>query len=95
MGIKLTYTFETIPLETDSRVLYRNQCRIEKYDVRYELWKVHGLLAECMSFDNDDVCDLDDEKLEQLVRNYTEIIEGSAITITKSPESTFVIFNLV
>ena len=91
----MTYPFETIPLETDSRILYEKKCKIEKYDVRYEFWRVHGLLAECISFDNNEVCDLDDEKLEQLVRNFVEIREGSAITITKSPESIFVIFNLV
>ena len=91
----MIYPFETIPLETESGVLYRNQCKIEKYDVRYEFWRVHGLLAECISFDNDDVCDLDNEKLEKLIRDFVEIREGSAITITKSPESTFVIFNLV
>lgn len=62
----MTYTFETIPLKTDSRILYRNQCKLEKYDVRYEFWRVHGLLVECISFGNDDVSDLDDEELEQL-----------------------------
>ena len=91
----MTYIFETIPLATDSRILYEKQCKIKKYDVRYEFWRVHGLLAECSSFDNDDVCDLDNEKLEKLIRDFVEIREGSAITITKSPESTFVIFNLV
>ena len=91
----MNYTTQTIPIDTDSRVLYRNQCRLEKYDVRYELWKVHGILAECISFGNDDVSDLDDEELEQLVRNFVEIRKGSAITISRSAESTFVIFNFV
>ena len=91
----MTHTFETIPLKTDSRILYRNQCKLEKYEVSYEFWRVHGLLAECISFSNDEVSDLDDEELEQLVRNFVEIIEGSAITVSRSAESTFVIFNLV
>lgn len=93
--IKLTYTFETISLETESRILYRNQCKLEKYNVRYELWRVHGLLAECITFSNDDVSDLANEELEQLVRNNAEIVEGSAITISRSAETTFVVFNLV
>jgi hypothetical protein len=91
----LTYTFETIPLETGSKILYRNQCKFEKYDVSYEIWKVYGSFTECITFGNDDVCDLDDEKLEQLVRNFVEIRKGSAITISRSTESTFVLFNFV
>ena len=66
----MNYRFETFPLETDSKILYRNQCKLEKYDVRYEFWRVHGLFAECITFGNDDVSDLDDEELEQLVRNF-------------------------
>ena len=91
----MTYTIETIPLETGSKILYRNQCKLEKYYVCYEFWRVHGLLAECITFGNDDVSDLDDEKLEQLVRNFVEIRKGSAITISRSTESTFVLFNFV
>ena len=91
----MTYTFETIPLETENRILYRNQCKLAKYDALYEIWKVYGSFAECISFGNNDVCDLDDEELEQLVREFVEVRKGSAITINRTAESTFVIFNFV
>ena len=91
----MTSTFETIPLETESKILCRNQCKLAKYNARYEIWRVYGSFAECISFGNDDVCDLDDEELEQLVRNFVEIRKGSAITISRSTESTFVLFNFV
>ena len=91
----MTYTFETIPLETDSRILYRNKCKLDKYDVRYDIWRVYGSFAECIIFANEDVSVLDDKKLEQLVRNSVRINEGSAITISRSTELTFIIFNIV
>ena len=91
----MTYTIKSVPLETDSRILYRNQCKFDKYDARYEIWKVYGSFTECITFGNDAVSDLDDDKLEQLVRNFVEIRKGSAITISRSAESTFVLFNFV
>ena len=91
----MTYTFENIPLETGDRILYRNQCKVAKYDVLYEIWRVYGSFVECISFGNDDVSDLDDEGLEQLVRNFVVVRKGSAITISRSAESTFVLFNFV
>ena len=62
---------------------------------RYRIWKVYGSFTECITFGNDAVSDLDDDKLEQLVRNFVEIRKGSAITISRSAESTFVLFNFV
>jgi hypothetical protein len=91
----LTYISETIPLATGSRILCRNQCKLAKYDARYEIWRVYGSFAECISFGNNDVCDLDDEELEQLVRKFVDVRKGSAITINRTVESTFVIFNFV
>ena len=91
----MTNTLETIPLETGSKILCRNQCKLAKYDARYEIWRVYGSFAECISFGNNDVCDLDDEELEQLVRKFVEVRKGSAITINRTAESTFVIFNFV
>jgi len=87
--------FKTIPLETGSKILYRNQCKFDKYDARYEIWKVYGSFTEYITFGNDDVSDIDDAELEQLVRNFVEIRKGSAITISRSAESTFVLFNFV
>ena len=83
------------PLETGSKIIYRNQCKFDKYDARYEIWKVYGSFTECITFGNDDVSDIDDAELEQLVRNFVEIRKGSAITISRSAESTFVLFNFV
>lgn len=91
----MNHTVKTIPFETESRIIYQIQCKLERYDVRYEIWKVHGLYAECIIFANEDVCNLDDNKLERLVRNSAWNKEGSAITISRSAESTFVLFNFV
>ena len=91
----MTYTIKSVPLETDSRILYQNKCKLDKYDVRYDIWRVYGSFAECIIFANDEISDIDDEELEQLVRNFVEIKKGSAITISRSAESTFVLFNFV
>ena len=91
----MNQTVKTTPFETESGILYKKRCKLERYDVRYEIWKVHGFFSECIIFANEDVSVLDDKKLEQLVRNSVRINEGSAITISRSTELTFIIFNIV
>ena len=93
-GAKLGNTVKTIPIESESRVLYQNQCYLDRYNICYEVWRVNGIHAECIIFSNEDVSDLDDEKLEQVVKKSVWIDSVSAITISRSTESTFVIFNL-
>ena len=41
--------FANIVVEPDTKLLFQKEGKFGKYDVRYELWKVHGLLAECIS----------------------------------------------
>ena len=84
----MNQTVKTTPFETESGILYKKRCKLEKYDVRYEIWKVHGFFSECIIFADKDVSVLDDNKLEQLVRNSVRINEGSAITISPSTSIT-------
>ena len=90
----MSQKFDGVPVEKDTRILFRQTAKFGKYDVLYEMWFWEGLKAESIIFATDDVSDMTDEKLEQEVRESPLVKEDSAVTIKRLAEGfTFVKFN--
>jgi hypothetical protein len=85
--------FNVVPIEADTRILYQQEGKLCGYDIRYEIWSWDGIEAESIIFLNDDVEDLSDQEIETLVRKSPIVKEGSAMTLNRSTDFTFVIFN--
>lgn len=86
--------FDDVPVEKDTRILFRHPVKFGKYDVLYEMWSWEGIQAESIIFATDDVSDMTDEQLEQEVRQSPLVRKNSAVTIKRSvAEYTFVNFN--
>jgi len=85
--------FDNVPVEEDTRMLFRKETKLDKYDVLYEQWSWDGIYAESIIFANDDISGLSDEEIEQEARKSPLIQEGSGITLKRLKEFTFVNFN--
>ena len=89
----MNYTVKTIPLETGSRILYQKKCKLDEFDVRYEIWSWDGIEAESIFFLNDDVTGLTDQEIEKMVRTSPIVKEGSVMTLNRSTDFIFCNFN--
>ena len=85
--------FGSVPIEDDTRILFRNETKLGNYDVLFEKWNWEGIKADSIIFANDDISGLTDEEIEQKVRKSPLIKEDSQITLKRSKEFTFVNFN--
>ena len=85
--------FANVPVEADTRILFRKEAKLGKYDVLYEKWNWEGIKAESIIFANDDVSELPDDEIEKEVRKSPLVKEGSQITLKRSEEFTLVNFN--
>ena len=85
--------FDTVPVESDTKILSQTISKFGDYDVLYQKWFWSGITAESLIFANNDVAGLSHEKLEQDLRTSPLFKQGS-ITIKKSDSGfTFVNFN--
>ncbi len=85
--------FANIPVERDTRILYQKEFKFGEFEVRYENWLWDGIEAESIIFSNDDIGDLTDQEIEALVRTSPIVKEGSALTLKRTSDFTFVNFN--
>ena len=84
--------FDTVPIETDTRILYEKQGKLGGYDFRYEIWNYDGIKAESIIFANADVAGLSDQEIKQVVRQSATVKEGP-MTLNRSSGFVFVNFN--
>jgi len=90
----MTDKFKNVPVEEDTRILFRNEAKLGDYDVLSEMWSWEGISAESIIFASDDISALTDEELEQEVRKSTLLKKESAVTIKRLDSGfTFVNFN--
>ena len=83
-----------IPIEPDTRILFKNETNLGAYPVRYEIWSWDGYRAESFIFSNDDASGLSDKKIEKVVRESGLTNEESSLTINRSDSGfVFVSFN--
>lgn len=54
--------FSDIPIESDTRILYKKVIAINDYDVLYETWSWDGYWGESLIFVNDDIAGLTDKE---------------------------------
>lgn len=86
--------FDNVPVEKDTRILFRKVRKLGEYDVLYEIWSWDGINAESVIFANDDVNGLEDSEIEELVKKYGSFKKGSGITLKREKSGyTFVNFN--
>jgi hypothetical protein len=86
--------FDDVPVEEDTRIMFRQEARLGKFDVLYEMWSWEGISAESIIFANDDIADMTDNDLEREVRKSPLVKKESEITIKRLDAGfTFVNFN--
>ena len=86
--------FDDMPVEEDTRVLFRQGVRLGKFEALYEMWSWDGISAESLIFANKDVSNLTDNELELEVRKSPLVKKESEITIKRLDAGfTFVNFN--
>jgi hypothetical protein len=75
--------FDDVPVEEDTRIMFRQEARLGKFDVLYEMWSWEGISAESIIFANDDIADMTDNDLEREVRKSPLVKKESEITIKR------------
>ena len=86
--------FDGVPVEKDTKILFRQEASLGHIEVLYEMWSWEGISAESFIFANEDVADMTDEALEQEVRKSPLVNEESDMTIKRLDAGfTFVNFN--
>ncbi len=91
---KLSDKFQNVPIDEDTRILTRQECRLGDYDVLFEKWSWDGIRATTLVFCEADVAHLDNPELEAFVRASLIVNEGSQLTIKRNKNGfTFVNFN--
>ena len=87
--------FEQVPVEEDTRILFRTVATLGKYDVLYEKWFWDGITAESIIFVSEDVADLKDSEIEDEVKTSPLVNKESPMTLKRDKSGfTFVNFNL-
>jgi len=85
--------FKNIPLEEGTKILFSSPMRWGELDIVYQKWNWEGITAESIIFLTEDVKEMDDEALEDDVRDGPLVREDSQVTISRGDEYTFVNFN--
>jgi hypothetical protein len=89
----LSKKFDSVPVEADTKVLFRHETNLGKFEVLYEKWEWDGITADSIIFIDEDVADLDDKELENMVSE-SPFFKGGKTTIKRSESGfTFVNFN--
>jgi len=90
----MTDKFKNVPVEEETRILFRKEAKLGNYEVLYEMWSWEGIQAESIIFATDDVSEMTDEELEKEVRKSPLVKKESAVTIKRLDAGfTFVNFN--
>ncbi len=90
----MTDKFQTVPLESDTQILFQTEVKLGKYDVLYQKWSWEGITAESFIFANDDISGLEEEEIVNQVKASPLLRKDSAITFNRSSKGyTFVNFN--
>ena len=90
--------FKNIPVEEDTKILFRQQIAVGPYEAIHEEWKwdFEGVKAESLIFLHTDVAALTDTDLERAVRESGLVQYDSKVTITRDKGGyTFLNFNFV
>ena len=61
----MSQKFDGVPVDKDTRILFRHPAKLGKYDVLYEMWSWEGIKAESIIFVTDDVSEITDDELEK------------------------------
>jgi len=86
--------FDGVPVEEDTRIRFRQEIRLGKFDVLHEKWSWEGILAESIIFADDDISGMTDEEIEQEVRKSPLVKKESEVKIKRSYKGfTFINFN--
>ena len=86
--------FENVPVEKDTKILFRQEARLGKFEVMYEMWSWEGVSAESLIFASGDVAEMTDQELEQEVRKSPLVKKDSEMTVKRLDVGfTFVNFN--
>jgi len=90
----MSQKFDDVPVDKDTRILFRHPAKFGKFDILYEMWSWEGIKAESIIFATEDVSEMTDEELELEVRQSPLVKKESAVTIKRSDAGyTFVNFN--
>jgi len=86
--------FKNVPVEEDTKIIFREESILGEYEVLYEKWFWDGISAESIIFANEDVAELKDNEIESIVKKSPLLKKGSSMTLTRSESGfTFVNFN--
>ena len=61
--------FNNIPEEKDTEIIFRVEAKLGDFDILYEKWKLDGILAESIIFDEEDVSEMDDDEIINKVKD--------------------------
>ena len=75
--------FDGVPVDEDTKILFRLEAKLGEFDILYEKWSFEGVTAESFIFANDDISGMTDEEIEQEVRKSPLVKEGSQILIKR------------
>jgi len=90
----MLYKFKRIPVEQDIRILNNLQTTFNGIDCVYQFWQAKDIQGSSIVFYCDDVNLLTNKELEQWIREFPLLIEkGSSVTISRNPDSEYVIVN--
>ena len=87
--------FKNIPVEKDTKIIMSSPMKWGEFDIVYQKWSWDGITAESIIFLSEDVKEMDDEALEDDVRDGPLVREDSRVTISRGDEYTFVNFNFM
>ncbi len=79
----MTSKFEKVPVEHDTKILFRKYIMLGEYEVLYEKWNWDGAYGESIIFFSKDVENLDDNQIETVVRRSPLLKSDTKITIKK------------
>ena len=76
--------FDNIPIEKETRILFKKVIAINGYDVLYETWSWDGYWGESLIFTDGDVGGLADTEIRKVVRTSGLVENRSKIIVNRS-----------
>jgi len=86
--------FDKVPVEADTKIIFQQEAKLGEYNILYQKWIWGGIAAESIIFSNQDISEVDEEKIIFEVKSSPLVNQDSEITFNRSDSGyTFVSFN--
>ena len=91
----MTDEFENIPVDEDTKIIFRDFIEMAGLSVCHEAWCYEGITAESIIFRQADVAHMSDQEIRELVASNRNVENDESMTFGRTGEFVFCNFGFI